>query len=75
MFLVTGANGALFGRPVLDQLRRLAPDAGIVAGTRDPGSAPELAQTGYGGFIWPHHDGLTWPHPVAVVGGGMVVSA
>ena len=39
MFLVTGANGALFGRPVLDQLRRLVPDAGIVAGTRDPGSA------------------------------------
>ena len=46
MFLITGANGALFGRPVLDQLRRLVPDAGIVAGTRDPGSAPGLAQTG-----------------------------
>lgn len=46
MFLVTGANGALFGRLVLDQLRRLVPDARIVAGTRDPGSAPALAQTG-----------------------------
>jgi NAD(P)H dehydrogenase (quinone) len=46
MFLITGASGTLFGRPVLDQLRRLVPDAGIVAGTRDPGSAPGLAQTG-----------------------------
>jgi NAD(P)H dehydrogenase (quinone) len=46
MFLITGASGTLFARPVLDQLRRLVPDAGIVAGTRDPGSAPGLAQTG-----------------------------
>ncbi|MCX4091747.1 NmrA family NAD(P)-binding protein [Nocardia sp. alder85J] len=46
MFLVTGANGELFGRPVLDQLRRLAPEADIVAGTRDPGSAAGLAATG-----------------------------
>jgi NAD(P)H dehydrogenase (quinone) len=46
MFLITGANGALFCRPVLDQLRRLVPEAEIVAGTRDPGSAPELAATG-----------------------------
>lgn len=46
MFLITGANGALFGRPVLDRLRQLAPDTDIVAGTRDPDSAPDLAQTG-----------------------------
>jgi NAD(P)H dehydrogenase (quinone) len=46
MFLITGANGMLFGRPVLDQLRLLVPDADIVAGTRDPGSAPGLAATG-----------------------------
>lgn len=46
MFLITGANGALFGRPVLGQLRRLVPDAEIVAGTRDPGSAPELTAAG-----------------------------
>lgn len=46
MFLITGASGELFGRPVLDQLRRLAPEAGIVAGTRDPGSATGLAATG-----------------------------
>jgi NAD(P)H dehydrogenase (quinone) len=46
MFLVTGANGALFGRPVLDQLRRLASEADVVAGTRDPGAAAGLAATG-----------------------------
>ena len=40
MFLVTGASGELFGRPVLDHLRRLSPEADIVAGTRDPGSPP-----------------------------------
>ncbi|HXT92777.1 MAG TPA: NAD(P)H-binding protein [Trebonia sp.] len=47
MFLVTGASGALFGRPVLAQLRRLVPEAEIVAGTRDPDSAPELAAAGF----------------------------
>jgi NAD(P)H dehydrogenase (quinone) len=46
MFVITGAGGALFGRPVLDQLRRLVPGAEIVAGTRDPGSVPELAAAG-----------------------------
>ena len=46
MFVITGASGALFGRPVLDQLRRLLPEAEIVAGTRDPGSALELAAAG-----------------------------
>lgn len=46
MFVITGANGALFGRPVLDRLRRLVPGAAIVAGTRDPGAAGELAHTG-----------------------------
>lgn len=46
MFLITGANGALFGRPVLDQLRRLVPHADIVAGTRDPGAVPGLAAEG-----------------------------
>lgn len=30
---------------------------------------------GYDGSILAHHDGLIWPHPLAVVGGGMVVSA
>lgn len=39
MFLVTGAGGSLFGRPVLDQLRRLVPADRIVAGTRDPAAA------------------------------------
>ncbi|MFE9327202.1 NmrA family NAD(P)-binding protein [Nocardia sp. NPDC052278] len=43
MFLVTGANGELFGRPVLDHLRRLVPEADVIAGTRDPGS---VAATG-----------------------------
>jgi NAD(P)H dehydrogenase (quinone) len=47
MFLVTGASGALFGRPVLDQLRRLAPEAEIVAGTRHPDAAPELTAAGF----------------------------
>jgi len=46
MYVITGSSGALFGRPVLGQLRRLAPGARIVAGTRDPGSAAELAATG-----------------------------
>lgn len=46
MFLVTGASGELFGRPVLDHLRRLVPAADIVAGTRDPGAASGLAATG-----------------------------
>jgi len=46
MVLITGASGELFGRPVLDQLRRLVPDADIVAGTRDPGAATGLAATG-----------------------------
>jgi NAD(P)H dehydrogenase (quinone) len=46
VFLITGANGMLFGRPVLDQLRRLVPDDAIVAGTRDPGAAPGLAAAG-----------------------------
>lgn len=42
MFLITGANGSLFGRPVLDHLRRLVPVGQIVAGTRDPVTAPSL---------------------------------
>lgn len=39
MFVVTGANGALFGRAVLDQLCRLVPADQIVAGTRHPEKA------------------------------------
>lgn len=46
MFLVTGAGGELFGRPVLDRLRGLVPAADIIAGTRDPASAAGLAETG-----------------------------
>lgn len=46
MFLVTGASGALFGRPVIDQLRRLAPAGQIVAGTRDPATASSLRAAG-----------------------------
>ena len=30
---------------------------------------------GYVGFIWPHCDGLIWPHPLVAVGAGMVVLA
>ncbi|WP_067894332.1 NmrA family NAD(P)-binding protein [Nocardia vaccinii] len=46
MFLVTGASGELFGRPVLDRLRRLVPEPEIVAGTRDPEAATALAESG-----------------------------
>jgi NAD(P)H dehydrogenase (quinone) len=46
LFLVTGANGRLFGGPVLDSLRRLAPASQIVAGTRDPATAPGLRSAG-----------------------------
>jgi NAD(P)H dehydrogenase (quinone) len=46
LFLVTGANGSLFGRPVIDHLRRLAPAGQIVAGTRDPATAPGLRPAG-----------------------------
>lgn len=46
MFLVTGAGGSLFGRPVLDQLRRLVPVGQIVAGTRDPAAAADLRAAG-----------------------------
>ncbi len=46
MFLVTGASGELFGRPVLDRLRCLVPEADIVAGTRDPAAATALAESG-----------------------------
>lgn len=46
MFLVTGATGILFGRPVIDHLRRLAPDGQIVAGTRDPAAAAGLHAAG-----------------------------
>jgi NAD(P)H dehydrogenase (quinone) len=47
MFLVTGASGSLFGRPVLDQLRRLVPAGQIVAGTRDPATASALRAAGF----------------------------
>ena len=30
---------------------------------------------GYDGSDWPHHEGLKWPHPSAVIAAGMVVSA
>ena len=46
MFLVTGASGRLFGRPVIDQLRRLVPAGQIVAATRDPAAAPDLHAAG-----------------------------
>ncbi|WP_067664473.1 NAD(P)H-binding protein [Nocardia miyunensis] len=46
MFLVTGAGGELFGRPVLDRLRRLVPEVDIVAGTRDPASVKAFVETG-----------------------------
>ena len=44
MFVLTGANGPLFGRPVLDHLRRLVPADEIVAGTRHPEEADELKE-------------------------------
>lgn len=46
MFLVTGASGELFGRPVLEQLRRLVPETSIVAGTRDPEAVGVRIATG-----------------------------
>lgn len=46
MFLVTGANGRLFGRPVIDQLRQLAPSGQVAAGTRDPAAAAGLHAAG-----------------------------
>ncbi|MQY17463.1 NAD(P)H-binding protein [Nocardia macrotermitis] len=46
MFLVTGVGGELFGRPVLDGLRRLVPDVDIVGGTRDPEAVGALAGSG-----------------------------
>jgi NAD(P)H dehydrogenase (quinone) len=46
LFLVTGASGHLFGRPVIDQLRHLAPADQIVAGTRDPAAVPDLHAAG-----------------------------
>lgn len=46
MFVVTGASGEFFGRPVLDRLLKLVPDAEVVAGTRDPAAAAELLGTG-----------------------------
>jgi hypothetical protein len=38
-------------------------------------AARHLHQGGYVGFIWPHCDGLIWPHPLVAVGAVMVVSA
>jgi hypothetical protein len=38
-------------------------------------SVEPLLASGYDGSIWPPHDGLIWPHQLAVVGGGMIVSA
>jgi NAD(P)H dehydrogenase (quinone) len=46
LLLVTGANGQLFGRPVIDQLRRLVPAGQIAAGTRDPAAASGLRAAG-----------------------------
>lgn len=36
MIVITGAGGALFGRPVLDALAKLAPEVPVIAGTRSP---------------------------------------
>lgn len=48
MFVITGANGALFGRPILDRLRQLVPAHQIIAGTRHPEYADELRGLGVG---------------------------
>ena len=37
-------------------------------------SSPQVT-AGYDGSSWPRHDGLKWPHLVAVAAAGMVVSA
>ncbi|HEY3687582.1 MAG TPA: NAD(P)H-binding protein [Streptosporangiaceae bacterium] len=39
MIVITGAGGALFGRPVLDALLKLVPADRIIAGSRSPGQA------------------------------------
>jgi NAD(P)H dehydrogenase (quinone) len=44
MFVLTGANGPLFGRPVLDHLRHLVSTDQIIAGTHRPEEANELKE-------------------------------
>ena len=38
-------------------------------------TAESCPHIGYDGSDWPHHDGLKWPRPLAVIAAGMVVSA